>query len=120
MVPSKMKKNLSQKLILNLKSVGEDIGACRRIRKMTQREMAVRMNVSENTIIELEAGNPSIAFSNYLSAAWIMGLEAGLLSAFAPENDPIAVRLGGANRPHRVQTEEDDDDSNFTDISLDF
>jgi hypothetical protein len=81
--------------------------------------MTSRINVNRKTVIGLKAGDPSTTFGTYLSSAWVMGLEASLLSAFSPENDPQATRLARFTLPHRVRAE-NSSDADFTDISLDF
>lgn len=84
-----------------LRQVGSDIAAARKVRKITQGDMAERLNVARGTVSRLEKGDPRVSFGTYAMAAWIMGLEKRLLCIFDQEEDPEfqrAARLGLGQR----------------------
>lgn len=98
-----------------LQQMGADIAASRRARGITQDDMAARMNVARKTVINLEKGDPRVGFGSYLLAAWVMGLERNLLSAFDTAKDPEfqrQARLDQAKRTHRPAM------SDFGDLSF--
>lgn len=90
-------------LTLKLQRMGEDISAARRARRISQAEMAEKVGVSRKTISAIEQGDPKVGFGTVIEVAWVMGLDAQLLGAFAPEHDPVAQRHARMSLPSRVR-----------------
>ena len=90
-------------LIEPLRQMGGDVAAARRARRMTQDELAIRMNIARKTVINIEKGDPRVGFGAYLLAAWVMGLEGKMLEAFRPETDPEFQRQARLSQPRRVR-----------------
>ncbi|ETX13632.1 XRE family transcriptional regulator [Roseivivax halodurans JCM 10272] len=83
--------------------LGSDIAAARKVRKLTQQDMADRLNVGRTTVVRLEKGDPRVSFGTYAMAAWVMGLEQGLLSVFAQERDAGFQKAARHGLPKRVR-----------------
>jgi transcriptional regulator with XRE-family HTH domain len=86
-----------------MRQVGSDLAAARKARRLTQDELAGRLNVSRVTLGRLEKGDPRVSFGTYALAAWVMGLEGRLLSIFAQEEDPEFQKEARLGLPKRVR-----------------
>ena len=84
-------------------ALGRDISAARRVRNITQHELARRLHASRATVARMERGDHRVSFGLMAKTAWIMGLEGRLLSAFAQEHDPVALREARLALPKRVR-----------------
>ena len=83
--------------------LGSDLAAARKVRRMTQEDMADRLNVSRVTLGRLEKGDPRVSFGTYALAAYVMGMEKRLLSIFAQEGDYEFQKQARLNLPKRVR-----------------
>lgn len=83
--------------------IGQDIAACRKLRRMTVAELSLRMEVNRATVARMERGDTGVAIGHYVKAAAIFGMEQSIADIFAPERDDQAVRLGREALPHRVR-----------------
>lgn len=95
--------SLPDDLIVLFRRLGEDMAGARKARRMTQEDLAKRLNLSRKTVAAMEKGDPKVSFGSYAVAAWIMKLEAGLMDAFSPLTDPIYQREARFNQPKRVR-----------------
>lgn len=95
-------KTLPDELLQRMKLFGDDVAAARKIRGITQSEFAASLNVSRTTVSRLEAGDHKVGFGLVVASAWLLGLEDRVLTAFAPENDPVAQREIRLSIPKRV------------------
>jgi transcriptional regulator with XRE-family HTH domain len=86
-----------------LRQMGSDLAASRKARKLTQDDMAGRLNVSRVTLGRLEKGDPRVSFGTYALAAYVMGMEKRLLSIFAQEADHEFQKQARLNQPKRVR-----------------
>lgn len=55
-------------------ALGKKISIARRARKWTQRDMAGRVGVGMNTMVEIERGSPSVQFGSYVMALWVLNM----------------------------------------------
>lgn len=101
----RLTKSFPDALVPILKQVGTDISAARKARRMTQEELAERIGVARKTVVSMERGDPRVSFGGYAAAAWVMGLEKGLLSIFDPATDPVYQREARLSLPDRVRNE---------------
>jgi DNA-binding XRE family transcriptional regulator len=83
--------------------IGKDISACRKVRRMSSAELALRIESSRATVSRMENGDPGVAFGLYVKAAIIFGMENNIADIFAPQNDTQAARLGREALPRRVR-----------------
>lgn len=125
-------------LMVKLSGLGSDISAARRARHMSQEDLAQRMNVGRRTVARMEQGDHRVSLGAFMTAAWIMGLENNLLSAFGPDVDAAQrrearlglpkridgprphVKRGGARPADEPQTEDSVEDVSADDNGLDF
>ena len=89
--------------------IGEDLSAARRVRDMTQSDLAERMNVSRQLVIRMENGDSRVSFGAYVAASWVMGLEKNLMDAFDQEKDPVYQRNTRIELAKRVRHETSED-----------
>ncbi|WP_458792292.1 helix-turn-helix domain-containing protein [Yoonia sp. MH D7] len=90
-------------LQLILQEIGSDIASARRVRRLTQIELAQRMCVSRRIVGKMEKGDPSVSLRAYVAAAWVMELEYSFAEMFAPERDPGFLRRVRIELPKRVR-----------------
>lgn len=93
---------LPDELMVGLHALGRDIAAARRARRMSQDDLAGRLNVGRKTVIRMEKGDERVKFGAYASAAWVMGLETNLVSAFSTDRDPVQLREARLSLPRRI------------------
>lgn len=83
--------------------MGADLSAARRARRMSQEDMAGRLNVARRTLVRMERGDPTVSLGAYATAAWVLGVEGRFLSGFETpaEEGAREHRLG---LPQRVRS----------------
>lgn len=86
-----------------LKTLGGDICAARKVRRMTQSELSKAVGVSRKTIGSIERGDPKVGLGVYVRIAWLFNLHAHLLQVFDPARDPVSQREARLNLPKRVR-----------------
>jgi transcriptional regulator with XRE-family HTH domain len=91
----------------SLRSVGEDVSTWRKLRALTQAQLADRAGVSRDTLTRLERGDGGVSIENMLKV--LRGL--GVLDALARSLDPYESDVGRLRsqqelprrvRPHRL------------------
>lgn len=82
-----------------------DLKAARRVRRMSQADLASRVGVGRNTIVRLEAGDHRVSIGVLMASAWVLGLEGNLARALNPEADPEFIRKSRLSLPERVRPE---------------
>lgn len=65
---------LSKATIQTLTVLGELIKAARKARGLSQKALAVRLNISRQTISAIERGEPSVALGSVLEAGYVLGI----------------------------------------------
>ncbi|MFX4299898.1 helix-turn-helix domain-containing protein [Pseudosulfitobacter pseudonitzschiae] len=98
----KIYETMPDDLISRLSELGSDISAARRVRQLSQEDLAQRMNVGRRTVSRMEQGDHRVSFGAFMTAAWIMGLENNLLTAFGTEADPVQQREARLGLPRRI------------------
>jgi len=85
------------------KKLGSDIRNARVRRKLTTVELAERAFISENTLIRVQKGNPSVSIGIYGRVLSLLGLTGriGMLADFS--EDPISQDIENASLPKRVR-----------------
>lgn len=84
-----------------LSGLGQSICVARKLRQLTQAELAARARLSRQTIMSLEKGIP-VKTDSLLAILFVLGLDEQLLTSVSLENDAVALRLaklkaGGAD-----------------------
>lgn len=106
------KMTIPDSLILALSRMGADLSAARRARRMSQDDLAGRLNVARRTLVRMERGDPTVSMGAYATAAWVLGVEKRFLSGFETpaEEGAREHRLG---LPKRVRSRIDEADLDF-------
>jgi Predicted transcriptional regulators len=84
-------------------ALGRKIGLARRARSWTQADLAAKMGVSVNTVVNLEKGRPSVAFGQVVMALWLLDSLDMLRQAARPEDDPVIQNEALRRLPKRVR-----------------
>lgn len=104
------KRTLPQPLGRALRSLAENLGTWRKLRGLTQAQLADRSNVSRSTLVRLEQGDGGVSTENLLRVLRGLGILENIERALDPyESDigrlrseqrlPERVRPRGARRP---------------------
>lgn len=88
---SKVLENLPASVEKHLRVLGESLALARKRRKESLRVWAMRIGVSEPTLMRMEKGDPSVAMGVYATALWMMGRAPALEALAAPEHDQGAL-----------------------------
>ncbi|WGS48649.1 helix-turn-helix domain-containing protein [Paraburkholderia sp. D15] len=84
-------------------SIGKKIQLARRARGWTQSDLAAKMGVSVNMIVNLEKGLPSVAFGQVVMALWVLdGLDV-LREAARVDLDPVIQQEALSRLPQRTR-----------------
>lgn len=105
--------SLSKHTLFALKTLGNMITVTRKERRMSQGNLAERLNVSRNTIISMEKGDPKVAIGIVFEAAFILGIP--LLAENKEQLQQLAkvVTQFNAILPQRIREKERPLDDNF-------
>ncbi|MGA9919145.1 helix-turn-helix domain-containing protein [Paraburkholderia sp.] len=87
-----------------ISALGSKIALARRARSWTQADLAAKMGVSVNTVVNLEKGRPSVAFGQVVMALWLVDSLDLLRLATRPEDDPVIVKQAMSRLPRRVRS----------------
>lgn len=107
----KLDKTMPDSLRTVMTRIGDDLAAARKVREMTQQELADRMHVSRRLVSRMESGDHKVSFGAYAAAAWLMGLEKNLLDVFDQEKDPVYQRNTRLELGERVRHKSAEDPS---------
>ena len=91
--------------------IGQDLSVARRVRRMSQEELAQRLNASRKLVARMEKGDPTVSFGAYALAAWIMGLTKNLEEIFSQERDSVFQREARLAVPRKVRRKSGADQS---------
>lgn len=83
--------------------IGEGISLARRSRGWTQSDLAGKMNVSVNTVLNIEKGRPTVAFGQVLMALWTLDRLDLLREAVRVDNDAVIQDTGLSRIPRRAR-----------------
>ena len=76
-----------------LGKLGADLAVARLRRKESLASWATRMGVSVPTLMNMEAGEPSVSAGIYLTALWMIGRDSALGELAAPALDAGAIEM---------------------------
>ena len=65
--------------------------------------MASRLFVSRDTLWRLERGDPTVALSVFVTAAFVLNLHHRLAALAAPETDEVGLSLDERRLPQRIR-----------------
>ena len=87
-----------------LRRLGQDISAARRMRRLSQEDLAQRIGTSLSTVRRMEDGYPGTALHTFLRALHVLGRLDDLAQAMTLENDTLGMELVREQLPQRVRT----------------
>ena len=91
-------------VLAQLRQLGQDLTIARQRRKESRRVWALRLGVSEPTVMRMERGDPAVSMGLYASALWLINRSQALAEIATPALDQgaleVAVRSARA-RPER-------------------
>jgi hypothetical protein len=76
-----------------LAKLGADLAVARLRRKESLASWATRMGVTVPTLLNMEAGQPSVSIGIYLTALWLIGRDSALGQLASPALDEGAIEL---------------------------
>jgi transcriptional regulator with XRE-family HTH domain len=86
-----------------LAKLGSDLNRARRLRRLTQKELAERSGVSLNTVKRLEAGDPRMQLHVLARVLTVFGDVERLAQLLDAGQDGIGLALMDARLPQRVR-----------------
>lgn len=87
-----------------LRRLGQDISAARRMRRLSQEDLAQRIGTSLSTVRRMEDGYPGTALHTFLRALHVLGRLDGVAKAMTLENDVLGMELVREQLPQRVRS----------------
>lgn len=87
-----------------LRSLGHDLSMARRMRRLTQEDLAQRMGTSLSTVRRMEDGNPGTALHTFLRALHVLGRLEDVVKVMALEQDTLGLELAQDQLPRRVRS----------------
>jgi hypothetical protein len=76
-----------------LGKLGADLAVARLRRKESLASWAARIGISVPTLMNMEAGEPSVSIGIYLTALWLIGRDSALADLAAPAHDIGALEM---------------------------
>jgi DNA-binding XRE family transcriptional regulator len=86
-----------------LRHVADDVTAWRKLRGLTQAQVADRSDVSRNTVARLERGDGGVSLENLLRVLRALGVLGGVHKALDPYETDIGRLRAGEQLPRRVR-----------------
>lgn len=74
-----------------LRELGENLSIARKRRSESRKAWALRVGVSEPTLMRMERGDPGVSMGAYATAFWLIGRSNALAELAAPEHDRGAL-----------------------------
>lgn len=87
-----------------LHRLGQDISTARRMRRLSQEDLAQRIGTSLSTVRRMEDGHPGTALHTFLRALQVLGRLEAVVQVMAMENDVLGMELVREQLPQRVRT----------------
>ncbi|WOA32657.1 helix-turn-helix transcriptional regulator [Alloalcanivorax xenomutans] len=87
-----------------LRKLGHDLSVARRTRRMTQQDLAQRMDTSVSTVRRMEDGNPGTALHTFLRALHVLGRLEDMVRIMALDQDALGLELTQEQLPQRVRS----------------
>ena len=99
-------------VLTQAQQLGEYLRVARKRRKLTMASVAERVNISYQTMVRLEKGDPSVSMGAYLSVIWLFDCSKGVIHAVCPDADEVGKNLEYSRLPTRVGQKRLSDASN--------
>ena len=102
--------NLPMPVMKALRKLGQDVSDARRRRRITIELMIERADISKNTLIRIEKGDPSVSMGRYASVLFVLGMTERLGDLVDSVHDLTGRQLEEENLPKRVHLPKNGDD----------
>jgi len=86
-----------------LSNLGHDLSMARRMRRLTQEDLAQRIGTSLSTVRRMEDGYPGTALHTFLRALHVLGRLEEMVRVMALEQDTLGLELARDQLPQRVR-----------------
>ena len=86
-----------------LRGIGDDLAAWRKLRGLTQAQLADRAGVARTTLVRLERGDGAVGFENVLRVARALGILEAISPAFDPYESDVGRLRSDEQLPQRVR-----------------
>lgn len=93
-----------------LRKLGQDVSDARRRRRITVELMIERADISKNTLMRIEKGDPSVSMGRYASVLFVLGMTERLSDLVDSAHDLTGRRLEEESLPKRVHLPKNGDD----------
>jgi transcriptional regulator with XRE-family HTH domain len=87
-----------------LRDVADDVVAWRKLRGLTQAQLAGRSDVSRGTVVRLEGGDGGVSLENLLRILRSLGVVDGVVKALDPYETDVGRLRSDEHLPQRVRT----------------
>jgi len=87
-----------------LRDVADDVAAWRKLRGLTQAQLADRSDVSRGTVVRLEGGDGGVSLENLLRILRSLGVLDGVVKALDPYETDVGRLRSDEQLPQRVRT----------------
>ncbi|WP_280178439.1 helix-turn-helix transcriptional regulator [Modicisalibacter radicis] len=87
-----------------LSNLGRDLSMARRMRRLTQEDLAQRIGTSLSTVRRMEDGYPGTALHTFLRALHVLGRLEDMVRVMALEQDTLGLELAQDQLPQRVRS----------------
>ena len=104
-----MRQSLPTAALQDMKMLGSGFKIARIRRRISVRSMAERMDVSPDTVVRLERGDPGIAIGVISKATAVLGLGSRLGVLVEPTRDTVGQALELSRLPKAVRSSTDRD-----------
>lgn len=94
-----------------LRKLGQDISDARRRRRIPVALMTERADISKNTLLKIEKGEPSVSLGGYASVLFVLGMTERLGDLVDSVHDLTGRRLEDENLPKRIHLPKRRDDA---------
>lgn len=86
-----------------LKTLGKDMAVARKTRRLSQEDLAQRIDASVSTVRRMEDGYPGTALHTFLRTLHVLGRLDAIADLMALENDALGLDLVQEQLPRRVR-----------------
>lgn len=102
-MPRYENKQLPPALVRSMRSLAADLVTWRKLRGLTQAQLADRAGVSRDTLTRLESGNGGVGLETLLRVLRALGLLDVLTDALDPHNSDVGRMRSDEELPRRVR-----------------
>lgn len=89
----------AQKILI---AIGKGIREARIVRKLTQKELSERADISRKTLVNIESGKP-VSSLILAKVTWALSLDDSLVSAYSSDNDKIGRSMAFGSLSQRIR-----------------